>query len=130
MRSAMSGCVARSADDLAVKVWIGLTMNRCWVARLTPGKGAAAAASLVRAAIRPLGLRVNWTEVASARYSRWRDTAICTALAAIGAMIATTSSTITRRPAPLLFLSLLLLLREQLKLPQRSPRKVMSAIRA
>ena len=73
-------------------------MNRCCVALLTPGKGAAAASILVSAEIRPLGLRVNWTEVASARYSRWRDTAICTALAASGAMIATTISTTIRMP--------------------------------
>ena len=79
----------------------GLTMNRCWVASLTPGKGLpAAASSFCRAEIRPSGLRVNWTEVASARYSRWRDTAICTALAARGASTATTSSTMIRMAAP------------------------------
>ena len=85
MRSSMSGCVAMSAEDFFVKVCTGLTMNRCCVARLTPGKGAALAASFRNAEISPSGLRVNWTDVASARYSRWRDTAICTHLAATGA---------------------------------------------
>src|SRR5258708_29190140 len=99
-----------SADDLAVKVCTGLTMKRCCVARLTPGKGAALSASLPSAEIRPLGLRVNCTDVASARYSRWRDTAICTALAASGAKIATTISRMISKPAPEPFLSLLLLL--------------------
>ena len=58
--------------------------------------------------MRPLGLRVNCTDVASARYSRWRDTAICTNLAAIGARIATTISRMMSRPPELPFLSLLL----------------------
>src|SRR5262245_63183068 len=102
-----------SADDLLVKVCTGLTMKRCCVAQLTPGKGAALAASLARAEISPLGLRVNCTEVASARYSRWRDTAICTALAASGAKIATTINRMISRPPPEPLRSLLLLLRPE-----------------
>ena len=61
--------------------------------------------------MRPFGLRVNCTDVASARYSRWRDTAICTALAAIGARIATTSRTTIRMPPPELPLRSLLRIR-------------------
>ena len=103
-------------------------MKRCCVARLTPGKGAALSASLPRAEIRPLGLRVNCTDVASARYSRWRDTAICTALAASGAKIATTISRMMSNPPPEPFLSLLLLLLPDP--PQAMVRSSMSQTRA
>jgi hypothetical protein len=72
-----------------------------------------------------MGLRVNCTDVASARYSRWRDTAICTALAASGAKIATTISRMMSRPVPEPFLSLLLL-RLRPVLPQAMERSSMS----
>ncbi len=45
------------AEVFSVTRCTGLTMNRCWVASLTPGKGLAAASSFCRAEIRPSGLR-------------------------------------------------------------------------
>ena len=67
-------------------------MNRCAVPAVPSLSGDSICAICSSARSSARGLRVNSTDDASARYSRWRDTAIATSCEIIGA---TAASTIT-----------------------------------
>ncbi len=66
------------------------------MARLAWRNGLGSAAMSLSARARPSGLRVSSTADASARYSRRRETANCTAYAASGARMASTSATMAK----------------------------------
>ena len=76
-------------------------MHRCAMPCLIEGVGATAAAIFSRAEASASGLRVSSAPDASARYSRWRETASETTCAMIGAStIDTTHRTAKRIPRP------------------------------
>ena len=77
----------RSALDESSKFRNGLMINICWVALLAPSNGSACAASFSSVLMSALGFLVKRTDVASARNSRWRETAQRTKVAAMGAII-------------------------------------------
>src|SRR5574337_1229074 len=90
MRSTIGGWVEVSPEERASNFLIGLTMYRCWVARLATSSTSLSEAILARALSRPCGLRVSSTDEASARYSRWRLMASWTKVAKMGARMART----------------------------------------
>ena len=86
MRFSMGGWESkRPACSLSFLFLSGLAMKRCAVARLALLSGCGSRAMSLSARASPSGLRVSSTALASARYSRRREMANCTAYAAIGA---------------------------------------------
>ena len=77
MRSSSGGCVAQRPPKLDLKAWAKkkvAELGRAFAGH-DPAAEGVAADFLEGAADRRSGLRVNWTAEASARNSRWRDTA-------------------------------------------------------
>src|SRR4030067_227881 len=105
MRSSVGGCVDISAEESAVNVRSGFTMNRCWVPRFSPGTSAPSREIFSSAEASPSGFRVNSAPAASAWYSRCREMLIWSSRAASGASTASTiprsrKATFPRPPPP------------------------------
>jgi hypothetical protein len=88
MRSGSGGCVENSRSITPGR--IGSAIHRCAIEEFCVCIGRPYAPSFSRARARPSGCRVVIAPVASARYSRCRDTAACTPAAAIGATMTAT----------------------------------------
>src|SRR6185369_6465944 len=130
IRSSVAGWVEKSPDARSSNFLIGFVKYMCWVARLATSSTSWSLEILARARSIPYGLRVSWTDDASARYSRWRLTASWTRRAAIGARIertiATTNMIAWSPPLPPLSRSL----DERRPPPQNVNRRKKSARRA